>query len=177
MANVAANVIVGLTGVVRFAPLATALPTTVVAVPNVAFLDVGYLSDAGFNKKETNSTQTIKAWQNGDVVRVVQTEHSLQFDFTMIESNANALAAYWGNYTAGAVTINGLVLAHRAWILDVADGIDNKIRYVVPDGQIVSRGDISHVNGSAVAYPVTLECFADVTGQKAYVYYDTALIP
>ena len=83
----------------------------------------------------------------------------------------------WGNYAAGVSTINGLTLAHRAWILDVADGIDNKIRYVVPDGQITSRGDISHVNGNAVSYPVTLECFADVTGQKAYVYYDTALIP
>lgn len=177
MANVAANVIVGLTGVVRFAPLGTALPTTVIATPNVAFLDVGYLADTGFDKKETNATQTIKAWQNGDVVRVVQTEHSLQFAFTMIESNANVLAAYWGNYAAGVSTINGLVLPHKAWILDVADGVDNKIRYVVPDGQIVERGDISHVNGDSVSYPVVIECFADVTAQKAYVYYDTALIP
>lgn len=177
MANVAANVIVGLTGVVRFAPLATPLPVTVAGAPNVAFLDVGYLADSGFDKKETNSTQNIKAWQNGDVVRVVQTEHSLRFAFTMIESNANALAAYWGNYAAGVSTVNGLVLAHRAWLLDVADGIDNKIRYAVPDGQIVSRGDISHVNGDAVSYPVEIECFADGTGQKAYVYYDTALIP
>lgn len=177
MALTAANVIVGLTGVIRVAPLATALPTTVVAVPNVAFLDVGYISDAGFDKKETNSTQNIKAWMNGDVVRSVQTEHSLRFSMTLIESNAVALATYWGNYVAGASTVNGLVLAHKCWILDVADGVDNKIRYVVPDGQIVSRGDISHVNGSAVSYPIEIECFADVTGQKAYIYYDTALIP
>lgn len=176
MALVAANVIVGVTGVVRVAPLATALPVTVSAVPNIAFLDVGYLSDAGFDKKESNSTTTIKAWQNGDVVRVVQTEHSLRFGFDMIESNAVSLLAYWGNYAAGLSTVTGATLPHQVWIFDVIDGTDNKVRYVVPDGQVVSRGDISHVNGDAISYPVEIECYLS-GGVKANIYYDTALIP
>lgn len=176
MANVAGNVLVAVTGGVRYAPLGTALPTSPAAALNVALLDVGYIAESGVDKKESTSDNKIKAWQNADVVRTMQTEHGLQFALSMIETNANSLGAYWGgNYTAGVAQIKGGSLPHKVWVLDVIDGT-NLIRYVVPDGQIVERGDISHVNGDAIMYPIVIECYPDAAGVKAYVYYTTSAV-
>lgn len=176
MTTVASNVLVAVTGTVRFAPLATALPTTPVATPNVAFLDVGYISDDGVSEKIDDSTTEIKAWQNADVVRRIQTDHSLQYSFTMIETNANSLNAYYGgNYTAGVVQIKSGVLPHKEWIIDVVDGT-NLVRIVVPDGQIVARGETKYANGGAVMYPVTIECYPDASNVKAYKYLATSSV-
>jgi hypothetical protein len=177
MATDASNVNVAVTGGVYFAPLATALPVDTTTALAVAFLEVGFLGEDGVTQSIGDSNTAIKAWQNASVVRRIQTEHTLTFKFTMIETNANSLAAYYGTYAAGVAQIKAGVLAHRVWVLHVIDGTD-LIRIVVPDGQITERGDVSYVNGAEIGYPVTLECFPeDTTEVKAYVYLATAGTP
>lgn len=168
----ASNVLVGSTGDVRVAPLGTTLPTNTTATPDLAFDVLGYISEDGVVESQPNSTNRIRAWQNGDTVRVVQTEHSVTFKFTAIETNAAVLEAFYGNYDAGAVEITGDVLDHKAWVFDVLDG-DNVVRVVVPDGQVVTRGDVSYLNGDAVGYGFTVEAFPDENGVKAYKYFAT----
>ena len=176
MANVASNVLVGVTGTVRFAPTGTALPTTPSATPNVAFLDMGYVAEHGVTQSVGDTTNEIKAWQNADVVRRIQTDHSAQFKLALEETNANSLNAYYGgNYTAGVAQIKAGVLPRKSWIIDVVDGT-NLIRIVMPDAQIVERGDVMYKNADAITYPITLECYPDASGVKAYIYFATSAV-
>jgi hypothetical protein len=176
MALVADNVVVGLTGGVYFGPIGTSLPTDTAAALGVALLEVGYLTEAGVTQSEGESSTKIKAWQNADVVRILQTEHSLTYQFVMQETNPNSLALLYGaNYAAGMVSIKAGSSAHHAFVIEVVDG-DSHVRIAIADGQITERGDIVYVNGDAVSYPVTVECFPDVSGVKALVYYETATV-
>lgn len=171
MALDATKVRVGVTGKVMFAPTGTALPTTSIATPNVAFVDVGYIGEDGVTQSIAEDSTDIKAWQDGAVVRKVQTSHDVTFTFVMIESNAASLKAYYGNYTSGVIQIKGDVLPHQAMLLDVIDGT-HEIRVVLPDAQITERGDVVYANGEAIGYEVTVTAYPDSGGVKAYKYVD-----
>jgi hypothetical protein len=49
---------------------------------------------------------------------------------------------------------------------------DVKNRIVVPLGQVTAVGDIVYSDAGVIGYPVTLEAFADGSGNQAYVYTD-----
>lgn len=160
MSSNAAAVTVATTGKLWVAPFGTALPTTPIATPNAAFLDIGYISDAGVVESQGTSTNKIKAWQNGDIVREVQTEHDLTYKFAALEDNPVALKAYYGNYTAGTVEINGIQPGYFSWILDIIDGVD-LVRIVAPYAQVSARGDITYVNTDAIHYELTISAYGD----------------
>jgi len=181
MALTAENVRVGVTGAIYVAPVDTALPTDATTVLPVDHEDVGYISEDGVTETQDTDTDDIVAWQNGAKVRKVQTSHDLMYAFTMIETSEVTLREYYGNWTAGAVgppitddtvVIDGAELPHRVWVLSVVDG-DNLIRIVVPDGQITETGDITYANGDAVGREVTITCYPDSSGNKAYIYMAT----
>jgi hypothetical protein len=169
MTLTADNVEVGVTGGVYVADVGTSLPNDTTDVLNAAFDDVGYISDDGVVESQGSDTTDIKAWQNGDIVRKVQTKHELTYKFTMIETSETTQGVFYGNYSAGAVEITGEQLDHKSWIIHVIDG-DDKIRIVIPDGQITERGDVSYKNDDAISYPVTITCFPDGDGVKATKY-------
>jgi hypothetical protein len=162
-------VLVGVTGDASVAPEGTALPTDTTTALNAAFEAVGYISEDGVSQSISEDITDLKAWQNGDVVRKIQTSHDLTYAFTMIETSDVTLETFYGNYAAGVVQIDGEQLDHKSWVLDVEDG-DDDLRIVIPDGQITERGDIVYQNGDAVGYPVTITCFPDGSGNKAYIY-------
>lgn len=186
MANVVGNVLAGkpnVTGGVLIAPTGTALPVTAVAAPNVAFVSAGYIGDDGLSQTIDRSTTKIKAW-GGDIVRVLQTDASVSFKFTFLESlNTGVLKAVYGDsnvvVTAGgvstgtlrAVAINGAELGHKEFIFEIKDGLA-KIRVVVPNGQITEVGEIKYSDGEVISYAVTVEAFPDSAGNQAYSYLD-----
>jgi hypothetical protein len=171
MATTADLVRVGVTGGVYTAPSGTTIPTTVEGALDGAFAEVGYISEDGVTQSIGADNTSIKAWQNGDEVRVIQTSHSLTYAFTMIETSEVTLEAYYGNYTAGTVEISGDQLPRGPWVISVVDG-DAAIRIVIPDGQVTERGDITYQNADAVGYPITISAFPDGSGNKAYMYLD-----
>jgi hypothetical protein len=178
MANSANNVRVGVTGAVYFAPASTAVPTSVSTALNAAFEDVGYISEDGVTESTATDTNDIRAWQNGDIVRRVQTSHDYSVAFTMIETKAKSLELFYGNFTAGpggasgVVEVNGEQPYRGAFVLHVIDDTD-LIRVVIPDGQVTERGDVQRVNGDATSYPVTITAYPDANGVKAFIYYET----
>ncbi len=175
MTLTAANVRVGATGAVYFAPIATALPTNATTALISAYTngDVGYISDAGVTQTVDESITDIRAWQGGDVVRKVQTSHDVTFDFEMIETSTNTLTTFYGGYTTGLSTITSTQLPHQRMVLEVIDGAV-KLRIVLPDAQITERGDVTYASDDAVKYPVTVTAYPDGTGVKAYIYKDPA---
>lgn len=178
MALTADNVRVGVTGAIFRAPTGTTLPTTVGGTLDTAFWDVGYITSDGVTTSTSTDTNDIQAWQNGDIVRRVQTSHDFTVQFTMLESNETTLELYYGNFTHGAGAASGTVQVkgeqgyRGSFVLNVVDDT-NLIRIVLPDAQVTERGDVSYVNGDAISYPVTLTCYPDASGNKGYLYFET----
>lgn len=174
-ANTAANVLVGATGHVYGAPTGTALPTAENTGFDPAFVNLGYISDAGVIQHIAGSVVTIKAW-GGDVIRKIRTEHDLTYDLVMIETNVASLGAYFGpqSNAATVVQIKANNQLRQEWIVDVVDGL-NLVRIVIPDGEILETGDVTYATEGAISYPITISAYADVSGVKAYQYiHDTS---
>lgn len=189
MVNDAKNVVSGkplATGGVLIGPIGSTLPTTPSAAPDAAFLGAGYIGEDGVTEGGERSTEKIKAW-GGDVVKIVQTEHSTTYSFTFIETlNANVLKSIYGDAnvtttpatvstgTIHKVLVTGATLPHKAFIFEIKDG-DARIRIVVPDGQITEVGEITYSDAEVIGYEVTVECFADANGVKAIKYLDNGI--
>jgi hypothetical protein len=167
MAVSAANVRVAAAGIIYHAPLATALPTDTVAALNVAFLDVGYIADEGLTGEPEESTADIRAW-GGDLVRRVISEYGETYSFTMLETNANSVTAYFGNGSATAWEGKQIEI-RKAWVFHITDGV--KIRRVVlPDAAVTDRGAITYATTEAIAYPVTVSTFPNAAGVHSFHY-------
>lgn len=177
MALTSTAVRVGVTGRIYYAPQGTAVPTGT-SQALALYNDVGYATDAGVTISPSTDSTDIRAWQNGDLVRRVQTSATFSVQFVMLETNENSLKLYFNNYTHGAtvtdgnITMNGSQPYRGAFVIDVVDST-NLMRIVFPDGQVTDRGDIAIVNGDAMTYDVTITGYPDATGNSGYVYYAT----
>lgn len=173
MALTAANVRVAVTGGTYFAPTGTALPTTASASLDEDFVELGYVTEDGITQTIDEDTEQIRAWQNGDIVREVQTSHAVTYDLALLETNADTLEVYYGNHTvvsgAGTTEIKAGQGTRGCWVFHIIDGV-YKIRLVIPDGQVTQRGEVSYVNGDAISYPITVTCYPNGSGVKAYLY-------
>lgn len=190
MANTISNVVAGKplsTGGILIAPLGSTLPTGASTTPDAAFLSAGYIGEDGVTENNGRTTEKIRAW-GGDTVKVSQTEHTLTYQFTFIEAlNTNVLETVYGedNVTTTAATastgtlqaikLTSDVLPHKSYIFEIRDG-DAKVRIVIPDGQITEMGETTYSDAAAIAYQVTVECFPDSSGGKAYKYTDDGVV-
>lgn len=185
MPNVASNVVAGVplaTGGILIGALTAAAPTTAVSTLT-GFTAAGYIGEDGVTETNERSTDRIRAW-GGDTVKVVQTEHNVSYQFTFLETlNADVLKAVYGesNVTTTAATastgtlhkvlVNAQTLPHKSYVFELKDG-DAKIRIYVPDGQITEVGDITYSDSEVIGYQVTVEAFADASGNKAIKLLD-----
>lgn len=170
----ASNVEVAVTGAVYLAPLDTSLPTDSEAELDSEFQSVGYLSEDGITETPEADVEEIQAWQNGDIVRTVQTSHSIQYQFTMLETNEVSLEAYYGDYDGGDVKVTGDQLPRQCLVIETIDG-DMLRRRVVPVAQVTERGEVNLTNSDATGFEVTVTCYPDDDGVKVYIYepFDT----
>lgn len=186
--NTASNIVAGVplaTGGILIGDLTAAAPTTA-AGTLTGFSAAGYIGEDGVTEANERSTDRIRAW-GGDTVKVVQTEHNVTYQFTFLETlNADVLKAVYGedNVTTTAATastgtlhevqVNAATLPHKSYVFEVKDG-DAKIRIYVPDGQITEVGEITYSDSEVIGYQVTVECYADPLGNKAYKFLDNGV--
>lgn len=166
-----ANVAVGkpklaVSGGVLAAPLGTDRPESYDDAYDVAYASLGYVGEDGVTESSERSTEEIRAW-GGDKIRTVQTEFGTTLSFTLIEStNAETLKFIFGedNVTEGAgevvVKRNSKVLPHMQLIIDMLDG-ENSRHLDVGRAQVTEVGEITYVDGEAIAYEVTVSCDPD----------------
>lgn len=187
--NTVANVAAGkplAAGGIYLAPIGSTAPADVSASLDAAYKAAGYIGEDGVTEGGERSTTKIKAW-GGDVVKVVQDEHSLTYTFRFIEAmNGDVLKAVYGdaNVTTTAATsstgtihevnVTGETLPHFQIVFEIKDG-DNRIRISAPDVQITEVGEITYSDGDVIGYEVTLECFADSDGVKATKWLDNGV--
>ena len=181
-----ANVAVGkpkATGGAFRAPLGTALPVDSTTALNAAFKGLGYVGEEGVEFNPARSTDKKKAW-GGDIVKVLQTEYSETWTFTLIEyRNAEVQKAVFGDdnvtvttatATTGtklAIKHNGDVLRNEEYVFEMFEA-DGTTRVVLPNAQITEVGAVSYVDAEVIAYPVTVEAFEDAAGNNSYEYTD-----
>lgn len=170
MATNATNVQVGFTGEVFFNDAGGNVPTDATTALNAAFLGLGFNTEDGVAEAAGESWTNIKAWQKGEIVRKIRTEEDWTWDFGMLETNPTSLLIYYGNYSAGGVKVGGQAATRGSWVIEVLDGV-NKLRIVVPDGEITGRGAHSYKTDEGIMFPVTLTAYPDATlAAKAIIY-------
>lgn len=167
MAVDASKVRVGASGKVYHAPLLTTLPTDTTTALNVAFAEVGYVSDDGLTADPEDSTSDIRAW-GGDLVRRVISEYGETYSFTMLETNANSIAAYYGNGSATAWE-GKQIEVRKSWVFHITDGVAVR-RIVLPDASVTDRGTVTYATTEAIAYPVTVSTFPNAAGVHSFNY-------
>lgn len=156
------NVRVAVTGSVYVAPTGTSAPTTSGSALDIAFVDLGYVSADGITENIDRTTNQIRAWQNGSLVREVTSEGTYSVDMTFIETNESVLELYYGaSITAGVLdgdpTSTG---GRKSFVIDVIDGAIVE-RIYIPAGEITSVGTRTLASGEAVGYQVTITAYAD----------------
>lgn len=158
---------------------APVLPTDASSSLASPWVGHGYTSDAGITETTDISTQDIRAWQNNALVRTVVTEGDAQYEFTLIQTNAENVGLFYGdtvNTTAGSVRVRpGLAKGARAFVIDVIDGA-NVIRTVIERGEVVETGEQTYVSTGVVGYPVTIKAYADENGVSAVKYYSELVV-
>lgn len=173
------------TGTCFVAPLATAAPTDARAPLNVAFVDLGYLGEDGIVETIDRSTDEKKAF-GGDTIKVLQTDYSHEFTFTLSEStNADVLKAIYGAENVTITAANGAhgrqikvnktsrKLPHQAWVFDTTDSDNGSLlRQYIADGQITGTGDVNQVHTDTIEYEVTLKVFKTAGGPYVQMFSD-----
>lgn len=168
-------------GAVYSAPVGTTLPTDAVASLAAAFVEMGYVSDAGLTNSDSRTINQVKAW-GGDTVLTPLSEKSDNFKMVLIEAmNVNVLKAVYGSANvSGAIgtgistTVNATEPEARSWVIDMvlAGGVLKRV--VIPNATIGELDDIVYNDSDPAGYGVTLYAMPDGYGNTHYEYMISA---
>lgn len=170
------------TGAVFVAPAGTPLPTNAHMALNGAFEGLGYVSEDGLVNSVETDTENVNAW-GGDLVLVGQTTFTEMFTVNLIETNAEALKVYYGEDNVveegnGSITVtqNNEMLPNVCVVFELVLTGGRIKRIVVPNAQIADRsGEITYVDGEAIAYPAVFVAYPDENGTTHKEYIATVL--
>ncbi|WP_051179723.1 phage tail tube protein [Nocardia concava] len=169
------------TGGVLVAPAGTTLPVGVSGDVST-WTKLAYVADDGLRPSGDRSSTDIYDW-SGDLIYSPQDQHSTAFQLKLIAAfDSDVLSEAFGAAnvtTVGSLTTvkeTGDPLGVHPWVFDMRDNA-KKARIVVPAGQITAVKEDPMVRNGLQAFDVTLTCYKDDTGVKAYRYYDTGATP
>lgn len=168
------NVRVAVSGAVYVAPTGTTAPTDSSTALNAAFTDLGYVSADGIAETIDRSTNQIRAWQNGSLVREVTSEGTYTVSMTFLETNQDVLELYYGaTITGGALDGDPTTTGGRkSFVIDVVDGATVERTYI-PSGEITAVGERTLASGEAIGYNVTITAYADAGSTTFKKFFST----
>lgn len=174
------------TGAIAKAPIGTALPTDATTALGTGFVSGGYVSEKGLSLTPEYSTVDIREW-NGGLVRRLKQFFDGTLNWEMLQTDAESMKTAFGD---GNVTVTAADTTHgnrmviqlgkdlperASWAFNMKDGT-NRVRIVVPDGQITTVGEVSFTSSAAVIWPVTLSTYPDENGVNLYIYTDDGVL-
>jgi hypothetical protein len=165
----AENVRVATTGAVYNAPKTATRPISATGALT-GYSDLGYVGDGGVTETRDRSTNQIRGWQNGALVREVVTESSIKYNLVLLETKKETIELYYGSKVAanGSLKVNPSKTGGRQrFVVDVIDE-DDIIRIDIPDGEVTEVGDQVYVNGEAIGYEVTITGYEMTDGDETY---------
>ena len=172
-------------GGVFVGPLETPGPTSATDVLNEDFIDLGSISEDGVTETTDRNIEKKRNW-GGKVVKILQTEYSKTYKVTFQESvngevlkaihnidNVTITAANGSHGNQTAVKHNTKRPQRLSWVLDSIDTeLGAKYRTYIPEGQVISTGDVVRVHSDIIQYEVEIEAFEDDNGNHAYDWTD-----
>jgi len=179
MATNSQNVRVAVTGAVSVGDTDATAPTGTSGALT-GFSDLGLIGEDGVTESRGRSTNDIKAWQGGALVRTVVTDGTLTYHFIMLETSKATAELFYGATSVADVSDGSLVIVptstggRKSFVLDVIDGSE-LLRVYVPQGEVTEVGDRVYQNGEAIGYEVTVTAYLDATLGGAAKVWMTAL--
>ena len=162
MALDSSNARVAVTGTVSMAPVASTAPTDASTALAAAFLDLGYVTDSGVTETRDRSTNSLRGWQNSDLMREVVTEADLSFGLTLAETKKETVELYYGNavvaLSGGVPIVPTKTGGRHAFVIDAVDGTEF-IRTYVPSGEVLEVGEMVYQNGELIGYEITIKAY------------------
>jgi hypothetical protein len=158
------NVRVAVTGAVYVGPTTATAPTASDSALGLPFVDLGYVSSDGITETIDRSTQQIRAWQNGALVREVVSEATYSVELTFVETKKDVLELYFGTTIVDGV-LNGDPAqsgGRKSFVIDVIDGSIAERTYI-PSGEVTSIGERTLASGAEIGYTVTITAYADAS--------------
>jgi hypothetical protein len=155
------NVRVAVTGAVYVGPTTATAPSSSGSTLT-GFSDLGYVSADGITETIDRTTNQIRAWQNGSLVREVTSEGTYSVTLTFIETKQDVLELYFGSAIVagqldGDPTKSG---GRKSFVMDIVDGSLVERTYI-PAGEVTAIGERTLASGEAVGYNVTITAYAD----------------
>jgi hypothetical protein len=173
-------IVVGSSGNVYVAPVATTAPTDLVTALPVTWVDLGYLTPDGVTFSPSLETNEIMSWQSFYKVRTVVTGRSVELNFTMQQWNKFNLPFAFGG---GLVATTGAVHKYtpptaesrdeRAIVVEWADGTKN-YRLVAPKAELSDIGETNLTRSDEAQLPITLSINAVGTTDPFYILSNDA---
>lgn len=165
-------------GAVSVAPVGTTLPTDATTALNVAFVNLGTISEDGFTNMITRNSTDIKAW-GGATVLSPQTEFDNKYKVIFIDSvDLNVLKTMYGSANVSGtlaagidVKINESELSEQSMAVDMVLKDGTLQRIVAARAKVTEIGDIVYKDDEAVAYEATITTYPDASGDCAHNYY------
>lgn len=157
------NVRVAVTGALSVGTDSAVAPTDADTALGSGWADLGYVGEDGVTETRDRSTETIRGWQNGDVLREVVTEASVTYQARLVETKKETVEAYYGAPVDSAgrlVIVPAKTGGRKKWILDVIDGAQF-IRAYIPQGEVTEVGDQVYANGEPIGYEITIRAYPD----------------
>lgn len=168
MATDASKVRVAVTGAVMVGPTSTTAPTGTGGT-TTGFDDLGYCDESGvvLTLPGEGDKTTLKAWQNGDVVRTLRTPSE---DVPTVAVNFMEMKLEVVEFVLG-VTITATASdgsfeykvkdpTAQSVIVDVVDGSE-LIRLYIPQGKVTAVTDINLVGTDAIKFGCTISADLD----------------
>jgi len=158
------NVRVAVTGAVYVAATGTTGPNYADDTLDAAFTDLGYVSADGIVETIDRSTEQIRSWQDGSLVREITSEGTYSVELTFIETNQDVVELYYGgSLSSGSINIDPRSSGGRqSFVIDVIDGTSIERTYI-SSGEITSVGERTLASGEAIGYTVTITAYADAS--------------
>jgi len=179
MAANASEVVVGSGGKIYIAPVGTPEPNTPTEALNVAYKDLGYISEDGVSASFSVSVEDINAFQSLLPIRKVVTGRTADLSFTCRQWNADTfnLALGGGTFdTSGPNYLfyppaNGDSLAEHAVVVEWNDGTKN-YRLIVRRAVVTDSVETQIVRNAAADLPITLSVLGSEATDAWYLLTD-----
>lgn len=168
-------------GAIYTAPIGTTVPTDATTALDVAFKQLGYVSEDGLTNELSMESEKIKAW-GGDIVLVAQTEKSDSFTYMLIESlNVEVLKVVFGSDNVTGTLETGItVKANSQQLPDQIIVVDTVLkgnvlkRIVIPIASVSELGEIVYKDDEILGYEITMQGLPDKDGNTHYEYIKSA---
>jgi hypothetical protein len=168
----------GANGSVSIAVTTATLPTDSTTALDVAFKNLGLISEDGVTLSKSITTSKLKAWGNG-TVRTSVTDAEFTLAFSCLETSEEVLNLWLGVANSGVApaakwAIDGLPdTVEKAVVLEWTETLGAQsytYRLVMPRASLDAFEDVTVNSNDPVQYGFTFGAQADANGKTAYLY-------